>query len=312
MLMFSALSCEREDQKGTIQFQLEMEGTKALKGATDADQISAALVTIRDVNGMLIYEKEHLPLYSFGNSYATRSLELPAGGFTLEEFMLVDANGVVRWATPREGSEMARLVRQPPPVPFEVIPYQTTSLDIQVVRTEDHPPSDFGYVHFDIGFVDAFCLKVFFSTRCTDSLYADNDSLAYPMGPELPVYLPMLKIRSGNRVLLNEPLYPGINQYRIPISREPYKLMASDCRGKVIYEEILPLEILLEHRCGDRFEPLIIPGVPYPPILITPEGLTDPTIDQGIFGQVTLGLDGFMVDSADFPPVHMIDCSVWM
>ena len=290
-------SCNQIEETGELQFGLEMSDDSNLKSAetdpsmnsAEADyNVTAALVSIISETGEVIYDKEYVDLYKFGGQYTTKSLKLPMGEFQLTEFMLIDAMGQVLWATPREGSNLAHLVRQPLPIPFIISPDETTSLDIQVIRVKDHPPSEFGYVDFYIGFVDRFCLKVFYSSRCMEEW---NDSIMGPDGSGAPVHQPMLTISSEDRILIHEPLAAGLNQYGIPMVTDWYVITATDCHGQVIYEMKFPVNELLAHRCGDAFLPLVIYRDPVPGIIVTPEGLTEPTIRQGVFGSITIPVD---------------------
>ena len=275
-------ACSRVEETGQLQFGLQLE-KEGLKTATVTNRIAAALVTITGENGETIYDKEYLPVYSFGEGYTTQKLELPLGGFLLDEFMLVDSSGVVLWATPREGSNLAHLVRDPLPIYFRISPEETTSVDVQVVRVGDRLPSDFGYVDFNIGFVDRFCLKVFYSSRCFEEW---NDSILGPGSTGAPVYQPTLTIWIGDRLVLHEPLNPGLNNYPLPIANAAYTLTATDCHGEVVYDNVFLLNTLLQHRCAEGYPPLIIYRDPLPGIIITPEGLTAPTIEQGVFGKL--------------------------
>jgi len=102
----------------------------------------------------------------------------------------------------------------------------------------------------------------------------------------------MLSIWGRDRLLLQKPLQGGLNRFSIPFVSEWYRITATDCHGNVIYEEKLPLDVLLEHRCGDSFDPLLIyRDPPIPGILITPEGLREPTIKQGVFGAIEFPID---------------------
>ncbi len=275
-------SCTQIEETGKLEFGLELSDDSALKSTTGETNVSAALVTIMSESGEIIYDKERLPLYRFGDQYTTKSLELPMGKFQLQEFMLINSSGEVLWATPKEGSNLAHLVRKPLPVFFSISPEETTNLDIQVIRVKDYPPADFGYVNFDIGFVDRFCLKVFYSSRCMEE---------WPDGVMAPVHQPMLTIWARDRVVLKEPLETGLNHFAVPLLAEWYVVTATDCHGQVIYEENFPLDRLLEHRCRDNFEPLMIIRDPLPDIIITPEGLKEPTIRQGVFGNILLPVD---------------------
>ncbi len=287
-------SCNQVEEQGSISFGLELSEDAALKSTSANYRIDAALVTIKDRNGALIYDKEYLPVYKFGDQFTTKSLKIPVGKFQLCEFMLVDSMGVVLWATPVEGSNLAHMVRKPLPLEFDVVADQTTSLPIQVIRVADFRPGDFGYLNFDIDFVDRFCLQVLYSTRCVEE---------WPEGLMAPQHQPRLTIVAGDRILVEEALNPGLNHYRIPMVDTVYLISATDCHGNVIYRERFQVMDLLKHRCADHLKPLLI-NWGQSDVTVTPEGLTEPTIKQGIYGRITVPVDdttGF--ESYDVRPV---------
>ena len=294
-LFLAGTSCNRVDENGELVLGLELQEDPILKSLPEGARITAALVTITGASGEVIYDKESLPLYRFGDTYTTSSMKLPAGQFRLTEFMLIDSTGMVLWATPVAGSELAHLVRQPLPIPFGIGPDETTRLDIQVIRVRDHQPSDFGYVNFDIGFVERFCLSVFYSTRCLED---------WPEGMMAPVHQPMLTIRANERLWLQEPLMAGLNRFRVPMGPAFFLISATDCHGQVIFEEKYSLDELLTHGCKDNSEPLLIDRDPIPGLIITPEGLREPTIQQGVFGSVSIPVyDSLNTGDSEFRPV---------
>jgi hypothetical protein len=278
-------SCNQVEETGLLKFGLELSDDSQLKAAAADTEVVAALVTIQDEYGMVVFDKEPLELLRFSDQFVTRSLQLPVGQYTLTEFMLVDPSGEVLWATPVEGSPLAHLVREPLPHFFGIQPDETTSLDIQVVRVRDYTPEDFGYAQFYIGFVDRFCLKVQFDTPVFPCW---NDSLPGPDGNWMPWYEPRLIIEAGNRVVLDEPLNEGENHYQVPIVGENYHLTATDCFAQPFYRQMFSLDELMKFRCHPDFPPLVICPETDTGIIITPEGLLQPTIRQGIFGQVTM------------------------
>jgi hypothetical protein len=297
MILMAWFSCTRIEEQGTLRFGLVLSDNAELKSTSDDHRVSAALVSVVSEDGGVIFDKEYLPLYRFGEAFTSQSLKIPVGNFHLTEFMLIDSMGTVLWATPVEGSALAHLVEHPLPIHFGISSDETTVVDLQVVRVANHPPADFGYVSFNIGFVNRFCLKIDYVSRCMEEW---NDSILGPDGTSAPVHQPRLQIFSGDRMLLDEPLESGLNQYIVPLAGDWYSLIASDCHGDVIYMKKFRARELLEHRCGDQYPPLIIHRDPPPGIVITPEGLEKPDIRQGVFGSVTVPVKD-STDREDYP-----------
>ena len=295
-------SCNQVEETGLIKFGLELSQESVLKGTIPDQELVAALVSIQDANGTVIYDKEYLELIHFGEQFVTRSLKLPMGEFMLTEFMLIDATGTVLWATPKEGSPLAHLVRDPLPQNFDIHPVATTSLDVQVIRVNDHPPSDFGYAEFTIEFVDRFCLKVLYKFECDD--IGRDSAILGPNGTEMPWLEPRLVIQFNNQVLVDQPLHDGLNRYAVPMPYRGYQLSATDCYGQTFYKQNFSRAELLNHRCDPNFEPLVIAHENDSTIVITPEGLYEPTIRQGVFGFIESPLDINMTeDGSDVWPM---------
>lgn len=298
--LLAVSSCNQVEETGLVAFGLEMtaDGTQkstgedALNFIDNPNNFLTALVSIQGEDGVVVYDKEPLELLRFGSGIVTRSLKLPIGNFLLTEFMLVDSMGVVVWATPVEGSPLAHLVRDPLPRKFRVHPDETTNLDIQVVRVFDHPPSDFGYAEFHIGFVNRFCMKVMFACRCPQPWNDSTPAMGLPddagnISPGVPYLQPRLTIWRGERLILDEPLNPGLNKYVLPIFRDHYILRATGFFGEVFFEQRYDIEELQKFRCRDNYPPLVIHYGDGPGIIITPEDLLEPTIKQGVFGFLT-------------------------
>ncbi|MEN8157857.1 MAG: hypothetical protein ABFS10_12980 [Bacteroidota bacterium] len=278
-------SCNQVEETGQLKFGFDLTEDATLKSTEPEHEIVAALVSIADASGAIIFDKEYLELIAFGGEFVTRSLKLPVGEFALTEFMLVDAAGEVVWATPKEGSPLAHLVRDPLPQHFGIRTDQTTSLDVQVIRVNDHPPSDFGYAEFNIEFVNRFCLKVLFNYPYIDN---GNDSICQLPGPEgAPIHMPRFTIWLGDRPVVDGYIQQGLNRFSVPIANSYYTVTAYGYYGQSIFEQKFSLDELMGFRCGPDFPPLVIGQNP-PGIIITPEGLTEPNIRQGVFGQVII------------------------
>jgi hypothetical protein len=286
-LAFFWNSCSDKVQTGTLQFGLSFTEDSQLKSALADPAVTTALVSITSETGEVIHSKEPVRLYSFGDRYVTRSLTLPVGRYRLTEFMLVDSSGVVLWATPVDGSPLSQLVTRPLPVRFGISLEQTTRVQIAVIPVKDRDPADFGYVQFPITFVDHFCFRVVLSTGS-----ADDDGA-------------MLTVHAGNRQVLKDTLAPGMNHYTLPLVDDLYTLSATDLAGRQFYNRQFPLRDLIRYRCGDSINPpLVIYQVQDTGIIVTPEGITEPQIEEGVFGMVTVPVkDTTITAEYDFRPV---------
>lgn len=308
------ISCSQAEEKGQLTFGLDLVEETLQKAAASETYLTTALVSIISEEGTLVYDKEPVELIRFGDGLITRSLRLPVGGFTLTEFMLTDASGEVLWATPMEGSRLAGLVQNPLPQYFKIHPNESTSVNIQVIRVGNHPPEDFGYAQFNIDFVERFCLKVHYTQECP---WYGFDSIMGPNGDMIPYYQSRLMVYLNDQQVLEEPLYPGINHVQLPLIAGRYLVMATGCDGNNIFKEYFSLDELSGFRCDPNDPPLMIPAGQDPDIVITPEGIYEPTIRQGLFGQLigpldsfmdsTLNLDQLLVRDIYLFPYHVLD-----
>ncbi len=80
-MILSWTSCKQVEEEGSVSFGLELSDDTALKSTSVNHRIDAALVTIKDRSGALIYDKEYLPVYKFGDQFTTKSLKIPVGKF---------------------------------------------------------------------------------------------------------------------------------------------------------------------------------------------------------------------------------------
>jgi len=277
---------------GKLDFGKEVVSADQLKSIVqDEGEIAAALVTICDASGRIVLEKEPVNFYQFGASFITESLTLEVGTYQLTEFFLIDTSGDILWAAPLEGSELAHLVDRPLPLSFTIQEQKTTTVTPQVVWIGNYTPEQFGYVSFAIDFVGTFCLEVFYDSYCgmiypDDTMYYENYESIIP-----PEYASRIEISGGSDNILNSFLMPELNTFRISDAYDSYTILVINCQGDTVFMEAIPKKELLAHKC-EAGNPLTISDQPgYPDIIITPEGLHEPTIDQGIFGRITVPVD---------------------
>ncbi|MFB6320431.1 DNRLRE domain-containing protein [Saccharicrinis sp. FJH54] len=209
-------SCEKQpsrvEQKGKIGFTvIGDEFNKVLKSATFDDSASVSrlslLISIADADSNIVIEKKIVPLYMFGNQYISEKIELNEGYYFLTEFMVVNNNGEVVYASPKHGSELAYLVNHPLPLDFKVVPGVESGLNVEVIPVDNQTPDQFGYVSFGVQIVNPL---VFYAM-----VYEDNPLLERPLnlvparvivtGPDGYVYRFDFKAGRNKAVLRNTP-----------------------------------------------------------------------------------------------------------
>jgi hypothetical protein len=89
--------------------------------------------------------------------------------FYLSEFMILDASNTVLYATPKEGSELAHLVKDPLDIEFTVSPDLVTTVTPEVVAVNNASPGQFGYAEFGFNIVNT--IEVVFSTFIQNNAY---------------------------------------------------------------------------------------------------------------------------------------------
>jgi hypothetical protein len=151
---------------------------QTLKSAmTDSSEMQSyhLLITITDQDGNEVLSDELVPLYQFGNGFISEKVELKTGHYRLEKFMVIDPSGAVIYATPREGSPRAYLVKDPLPIPFFIAKDRVTTVTPEVLPVGNSNPEEFGYVNFGLTVVR----PLHFYTIC----YLDNPVIMAPTRP---------------------------------------------------------------------------------------------------------------------------------
>src|SRR5258708_18749720 len=145
VLLLVLHSCTNENTsptKGYVTFSLSQ---NSILGGRTAGDASAAIVSIKDNQGKLIYENHRLSLLTFGQGYISESLELGTGNFTLTAFAILNANDEIIYASPFENSDKAKYVSDPLPITFTISKEATTQLVPEVVNvTSLDTPESFG------------------------------------------------------------------------------------------------------------------------------------------------------------------------
>lgn len=170
-------------KKGNIQFSFSSLSGSGGRMETLTKPV-AVLLSIEDNDGNSIEQNKKILLYTFGNGYVSESLQLATGTYQLAQFMVLDADNKVIYATPVEGSELAQYVNDPLPIEFVVSDDGTTLVTPQVLAVDaDNTPENFGYVSFSFEVVSPLPrltqIKVFegglsYATHRLDYTYSNN------------------------------------------------------------------------------------------------------------------------------------------
>jgi hypothetical protein len=224
-LIVFTISCENNDppQKGEMEFSVEMNAgslkSMELIDSSDVFYTWHIMVSVANENGEYVMEDELIPLHGFGSGYVTGKLEIEAGKYTLEKFMVVGPRGNILYASPLKASSKAMLVDRPLPIIFKVIPGEVVRVVPQVLPVGDSNPVDFGYVSFGFDVVNPVVAYV-------AAIDGSSDHNIEPdfISAQMTVFTPDGKIMEYplrakvNKLLLK----PGYNSYHVIVEKPGY------------------------------------------------------------------------------------------
>ncbi len=112
---------------------------------SDLPSGTALLLSIKKSSGEVVFLNQRVELLKVGSKYITEPIALHAGDYAITDFMLVDADNKVLFATPQAGSPLAGAVSHPLPYSFTVSADVASTLDVEVIAVGELDPEDFGY-----------------------------------------------------------------------------------------------------------------------------------------------------------------------
>lgn len=220
--LFFTVSCDQDDAadpqgEGRITFSLS-DGIVNEAGRINASDIHSILVSVKDNSGNLVYEKHKITLFQMGAGYLSEAIALKPGAYTLTEFLVVNDNNQVTYATPLENSDLAHLVNDPLPKSFSITKDAVTTIATEVIKVDASNANSFGYASFSLGIIDTFSFL-------TGVFAFDQQAGA------LKLVTSNIEIKSGNTVLLSRSmaavtnqiyLKQGLGSYTVTISKSGY------------------------------------------------------------------------------------------
>ena len=188
-ILFS--SCNDDEspiiEEGSIQFTVSSLGSSS--GRIEEDEIPASVViSVEDLSGNEIISSGSYTISPFQNVYLVDPILLEIGEYYLTEFLVLNEEEEVIYATPKDGALLESLVDQPLPIEFSIAPDEVTELDLEVVSTAGIDPEDLGYssISFEIVPTTFMLVSVFEEDGSAENLAfvnadltvsADGDSL---------------------------------------------------------------------------------------------------------------------------------------
>ena len=124
--------------------------SKSLKSA-DLDLVEKIVITIlKEDNSITAYASTELEVYKLEDYFLSQKIALVEGAYKITEFFLIDSENNVIFAIPVEGSDQAVNVSKPLPIHFSVVKDNSTSIEVEVLSTDDLLPTDFGLNWFNM------------------------------------------------------------------------------------------------------------------------------------------------------------------
>ncbi len=221
LLSFVIQSCDNDitepaDESAQVEFAVNIQ-SDALK-STDAF-FDAIIVTIKNSTGKIVYPSKRISLINFGSEYITEPIYLKVGDYKITDFMVVSSNNKVRYATPKEGSPKAYLVKDPLDIDFRLKKDEVKKLVPEVICSREFSPKDFGYSTFSFEIVKTFYFHIsaFVYSPKTQN-YELTDATLNVCGDTTEIFNNVLAAET-NLIRIND----GYSKYKVTISKPGYK-----------------------------------------------------------------------------------------
>jgi hypothetical protein len=218
------LSCgilPKNEENGFVRFQVSTGITAS--AWQEVEESYSLMVSVKKWRGRMVYERKIIELYKMGNGFISEPLELEMGKYELTEFLAVDEQKRVAYATPIEGSNKAYLADDPLPIAFSVSRDKTETVNPQVLGTEGATPEDFGYTGFSFNVVETIVFRLSVFVRMGTDKELTEAALTVSSGGEVLYY-------GGLKAQMNQiEVRGGYGTYNVTIEKEGYKTYEQSC-----------------------------------------------------------------------------------
>ena len=135
-----------------------------------AELPTALLISIENNVGVPLFTLKEIKLLRIGDSFMTEPLEFLQGYYKITDFLLVGDSSKVLYATPKNGTTLAKAVVRPLPYGFNVTKNKIINVEMEVIDVSQRLPEEFGYASFGINAVNPVRLSVFTTVGTTTNL----------------------------------------------------------------------------------------------------------------------------------------------
>jgi len=223
-----------------VQFTFGVHPSAPSGGRTETAEPVALLLSLENSIGDPVFTSKRIPLLHIGSNLMTDPIELPPGTYAITDFLLVDDDNNVLYATPKAGSPLATAVTHPLPYSFVVSNSAVTTVDMEVVDVSQRIPEDFGYATFQINYVNTLKVVVFVSIDGEVSMTTAEATLS--RGSTTVGTYP-LEARTNVIAFSGDPHMP----YRLVVTKEGYGTFTKDFMFNELFAALHgePLKVLL-------------------------------------------------------------------
>lgn len=182
-VLFSILlsTCQQTQitPKGEFEFNFSLNQLSNGRISSDITDAHSVLVSINRIDGTNVLTREQIVLFNFNGTFITEPIALEVGTYLLTEFLVLDENGNIIFATPKVESELENFVLAPLPIEFEITQDKTKKVLLSVISTTSLSSMDFGYQTMSFSIVPTFDfnLSVFVYDEVTQNFELTNAAL---------------------------------------------------------------------------------------------------------------------------------------
>ena len=218
------------------------------KASAEIPDGSTLLIGVMTSSGEIVYADHPLALTRIGGLLTSENIALDADDFELTEFVVLDSNDEVIYASPKEGSAMAEMVLKPLAHKFTARGMSHLELPVEVAAAKNVHPGKFGYDSFKKKPKNTFQIIAYFYD---DGVKTPTDSYLQIENEESEFYYYMRGTEISTFTFTGDPKETyTLTAYRPGFYRESMEFTMQKLKGKkknlieIIFEFTDPADVM--------------------------------------------------------------------